>query len=102
MSQGVGVFGIYVRDQDEALAFYEKVGFVVHTDLNNGHYRWLTMQYPSQPSFQLGLFLPGPPVHDEATELACRLVTQPPLRAVGRREQGAAREHAPENVLDLQ
>ncbi len=67
MSQGVGVFGIYVRDQDEALAFYEKVGFVVHTDLNNGHYRWLTMQYPSQPSFQLGLFLPGPPVHDEAT-----------------------------------
>lgn len=67
MSQGVGVFGIYVRDQDEALAFYEKVGFEVHTDMNNGHYRWLTLQYPAQPSFQLGLFRPGPPVHDEAT-----------------------------------
>jgi len=33
MSQGVGVVGLYVRDQDEALAFYvEKLGFRVHTD----------------------------------------------------------------------
>jgi len=28
MSQGVDVVGVYVRDQDEALAFYvEKLGF---------------------------------------------------------------------------
>ena len=68
MSQGVNVAGIYVRDQDEALAFYVgKLGFIVHTDVRNGDYRWLTIQHPEQPSFQLGLFRPGPPVHDAAT-----------------------------------
>ncbi|MBZ0088910.1 MAG: VOC family protein, partial [Thermoanaerobaculia bacterium] len=68
MSQGVGVVGLYVRDQDEALDFYvEKLGFRVHTDVRNGDYRWLTVQHPDQPSFQLGLFEPGPPALDAAT-----------------------------------
>jgi hypothetical protein len=35
--------------------------------VRNGDYRWLTVQYPDQPSLQLGLFKPGPPVHDAAT-----------------------------------
>lgn len=71
MSQAIGVVGIYVRDQDEAKAFYvDKVGLEVHTDLDNGHYRWLTLCHRDQPSFQLGLFVPGPPVHDEATAQA--------------------------------
>jgi len=39
MTQGVGTIGLYVRDQDEALAFYEKLGFRVHTDVRNGDYR---------------------------------------------------------------
>ncbi len=69
MSQGIAVVGIYVRDQEEARAFYtEKVGFVVHTDIQNGPFRWLTVQHPQQPDFQLGLFRPGPPLHDPATE----------------------------------
>jgi catechol 2,3-dioxygenase-like lactoylglutathione lyase family enzyme len=68
MAQGVDVVGLYVRDQDEAIAFYvEKLGFRVHSDVRNGDYRWLTVQHPEQPSFQLGLFKPGPPVHDAAT-----------------------------------
>ena len=68
MSQGVGVAGIYVHDQDEALQFYvEKLGFEVHTDARNGDYRWLTVQHPDQPSFQLGLFKPQPPTVDDAT-----------------------------------
>ena len=68
MNQGVDVAGLYVRDQDEALAFYvEQLGFRVHTDVRNGPYRWLTVQHPEQPAFQLGLFRPGPPVHDAAT-----------------------------------
>jgi catechol 2,3-dioxygenase-like lactoylglutathione lyase family enzyme len=68
MSQGVGVVGLYVRDQDEALKFYvDKLGFRVHTDSRNGDYRWLTVQHPEQPSFQLGLYKPGPPVLDAAT-----------------------------------
>jgi catechol 2,3-dioxygenase-like lactoylglutathione lyase family enzyme len=68
MSHGVGVAGIYVRDQDEALEFYVgKLGFAVHTDARNGDYRWLTVQHPDQPSFQLGLFKPQPPTVDDAS-----------------------------------
>lgn len=68
MTQGIQVAGLYVRDQDEALAFYvDKLGFCVHTDVRNGDYRWLTVQHPEQASFQLGLFLPGPPMLDAAT-----------------------------------
>jgi catechol 2,3-dioxygenase-like lactoylglutathione lyase family enzyme len=84
MSQGVQQVGLYVRDQDEALAFYvEKLGFRVHTDVRNGDYRWLTVQHPEQPSLQLGLFRPGPPVHDEATAQSLRAIVakgaMPPL-----------------------
>src|ERR1700759_5710585 len=84
MSQGVNLVGLYVHDQDEALKFYvEKLGFRVHTDVKNGAYRWLTVQHPDQPSFQLGLFKPGPPVHDEKTAQALSEVVarggMPPL-----------------------
>lgn len=84
MSQGIDVVGVYVRDQDEALAFYvDKVGFRVHTDVRNGPFRWLTVQHPDQPSFQLGLFLPGPPVHDEATAQAlCEVVAKGAMPAL--------------------
>lgn len=68
MSQGVGVVGLYVRDQDEALKFYvDKLGFRVHTDARNGNYRWLTVQHPDQPDFQLGLFTPQAPLVDADT-----------------------------------
>jgi catechol 2,3-dioxygenase-like lactoylglutathione lyase family enzyme len=84
MSQGVGVVGLYVRDQDEALAFYvDKLGFRVHTDARNGDYRWLTVQHPEQPSFQLGLFVPQPPTVDETTAQSLRAIVakggMPPL-----------------------
>ena len=84
MSQGVAVVGLYVRDQDEALAFYtEKLGFRVHTDARNGTYRWLTVQHSEQPSFQLGLFVPGPPTLDanSAQELRALVAkgAMPPL-----------------------
>jgi len=83
MTQGVQLVGVYVRDQDEALAFYEKCGFQVHTDARNGGYRWLTVQHPDQPSFQLGLFKAGPPTHDDATAQALNAMVakgaMPPL-----------------------
>ena len=84
MSQGVGVVGVYVRDQEEALKFYvDKLGFRVHTDARNGDYRWLTVQHPEQPSFQLGLFAPQAPVLDEATAQSVREIVakgaMPPL-----------------------
>lgn len=68
MTQRIDVVGLYVRNQDEALDFYVgKLGFRVHTDIKNGTYRWLTVQCQDQPTFQLGLIRPGPPVHDAAT-----------------------------------
>ncbi|WNH48970.1 VOC family protein [Stenotrophomonas aracearum] len=84
MKQGIEVVGVYVRDQEEALAFYVgKLGFSVHTDAGNGDYRWLTVQHPDQPGFQLGLFRPGPPVHDAATAQALNALVakgaMPPL-----------------------
>lgn len=73
MNQGVQVVGLYVRDQDEALAFYvDKLGFRVHTDAQGGNYRWLTVQHPDQPTFQLGLFVPESPMVDAATARSLR------------------------------
>jgi len=84
MSQGVETVGLYVRDQEEALAFYvDKVGFKKHTDVKNGDFRWLTVQHPEQPSFQLGLFTPGPPMLDAATAQSLKALVakgaMPPL-----------------------
>ena len=72
MSKGIGVVGLYVHDQDEALAFYQELGFEVHADARNGAYRWLTVKHPNQPSFELGLFLPQEPVLDAATAQTMR------------------------------
>jgi catechol 2,3-dioxygenase-like lactoylglutathione lyase family enzyme len=73
MKQVIGVVGLYVRDQDEAVEFYVgKLGFSVHTDAKNGDYRWLTVQHPDQPSFQLGLFTPQAPLVDAATAQSLR------------------------------
>jgi catechol 2,3-dioxygenase-like lactoylglutathione lyase family enzyme len=110
MSQGVGVVGVYVRDQDEAVAFYvEKLGFRVHTDAKNGDYRWLTVQHPDQPFFQLGLFTPQAPLVDAATARALNEAVakgaMPPLvlvvddvRAVHERMVGAGVEFTQEPV----
>ena len=81
MSKGIGVVGLYVHDQDEALDFYvNKLGFAVHTDAKNGTYRWLTVKHPDQPTFELGLFLPQEPVLD-LTALARLDFSEPDLHA---------------------
>ncbi|MEQ1811663.1 MAG: VOC family protein [Terricaulis sp.] len=73
MSKGIGVVGLYVHDQDEALDFYvNKLGFAVHADARNGAYRWLTVKHPNQPTFELGLFQPQEPVMDAATAQTMR------------------------------
>lgn len=73
MTKGIGVVGLYVHDQDEALDFYtKKLGFEVHADARNGPFRWLTVKHPNQPTFELGLFLPQEPVLDAATAQTMR------------------------------
>lgn len=60
MSSGIQVAGVYVRDQDEALAFYvDKLGFRVHTDVRNGDFRWLWIQnLASLPSITMKVSYP--------------------------------------------
>lgn len=73
MSKGIGVIGLYVHDQSEALEFYtKKLGFTVHADHTNGNYRWLTIKHPNQQSLEIGLFLPQEPVLDAATAQTMR------------------------------
>ncbi len=84
MTNGIGVVGIYVHDQDAALDFYTgKLGFKVHTDAKGGNYRWLTVTHPDQPAFELGLFLPQEPVLDAETARAMQALVakgaMPPL-----------------------
>lgn len=53
---------IYVLDHDEALDFYVgNLGFEVHSDVDMGFMRWLTINLPSDPDRQLVLEIPGPP-----------------------------------------
>ncbi len=59
---------IYVLDQDEALDFYVgKLGFEVHTDVDLGFMRWLTVCLPGQRDRELLLELPGPPAMSPET-----------------------------------
>ena len=48
---------VWVRDQDEALAFYtEKLGMELRDDVTmpeTGNFRWLTVGHPDQPDVAL-------------------------------------------------
>ena len=81
MTQGIGVVGLYVHNQDEAVDFYvNKLGFQIHADARNGGYRWLTVKHPNQPTFELGLFLPQEPgdlVHAGGTRFRTPREPQP-------------------------
>jgi catechol 2,3-dioxygenase-like lactoylglutathione lyase family enzyme len=64
--------GVWVHDQDEALAFYTgKLGWELRADVTLpelGNYRWLTVGPPDQPDVSVLLnAIPAPPVLDAAT-----------------------------------
>jgi catechol 2,3-dioxygenase-like lactoylglutathione lyase family enzyme len=64
--------GVWVHNQDEALAFYtEKLGWELRADVTLpelGGYRWLTVGPPDQPDISVLLnAIPGPPVLDAET-----------------------------------
>ena len=69
MIQAVSHVTVFVRDQDEAKAWYtEKLGLEVREDVTLeeiGGYRWLTVGPVDQPDVYLMLATPGPPAHDE-------------------------------------
>ncbi len=68
---------LWVRDQDEALAFYtRKVGWEVRSDLTMpelGDFRWLAVGPAGQPDISVVLMaIPGQPVMDEQTAAQVR------------------------------
>jgi catechol 2,3-dioxygenase-like lactoylglutathione lyase family enzyme len=69
---------IFVLDQDEALDFYVgKLGLEVHTDVDLGFMRWLTVCVPGDRAREILLERPGPPSRDETTtEQVRELVTK--------------------------
>jgi hypothetical protein len=69
----INVSQIFVFDQDEAVDFYVgKLGLEVHTDVDLGVMRWLTVNVPGHPDREILLERPGPPSMDEATAAQVR------------------------------
>ena len=68
MSTSIRLSSIYVPDQDAALDFYVgTLGMEVHTDVDLGFMRWLTVSPAGDRSREILLERPGPPSMDEAT-----------------------------------
>ncbi len=68
MINKLAVMSVKVLDLDEALDFYvNKLGLEVGNDIKQGTYRWITVRVPGDPSTEIHLDKPGPPVQDEAT-----------------------------------
>ena len=73
MFTNINVSQIFVLDQDEALDFYVgKLGLEVHTDVDLGFMRWLTVNVPGHPDREILLERPGPPSMDEDTAAQVR------------------------------
>ena len=68
MLKSIQISSIYVPDQDQALDFYVgKVGMEIHTDLDLGFMRWLTVCVPGDPSRGVLLEKIGGPYMDDKT-----------------------------------
>lgn len=69
---------IYVLDQQEALDFYVgKLGLEIGADIDLGLMRWLTVNVPGRPEYQILLEEPGGPgMSDETARQVRELVTK--------------------------
>lgn len=64
---GTSLISVWVKDQDESLAFYtDTLGFEVGDDIRLAEdFRWLTVRHPEQPELHLHLTTAGPPLSDD-------------------------------------
>ncbi|HEX6506453.1 MAG TPA: VOC family protein [Chloroflexota bacterium] len=82
MALQVGYTTLWVRDQDEALAFFEKLGFRVREDVKNGDYRWLSVTSTDQPDLAVVLAKPGYPMDDATSEQVASAVAKGMLSTI--------------------
>jgi catechol 2,3-dioxygenase-like lactoylglutathione lyase family enzyme len=78
MNQHLSNIALWVRDQDEAVAFYtQKLGFEVRADITLpelGGYRWVTVAPPDNGEVSLALNAPGPPFEADKVEALRKLM----------------------------
>ena len=71
MLKGLTHVGVWVHDQEQALAFYtDKFGMELREDVTvpeMGNFRWVAVGVPGQDVSIALLAIPGPPVFDEET-----------------------------------
>lgn len=82
MTMQVGYTTLWVRDQDEGLAFFEKLGYEVREDIKNGPYRWLAVASNEQPDLAIVLSKPGYPMDDETAEHVATAVAKGMLSTI--------------------
>lgn len=73
---------LWVRDQDEALEFFRKLGFDVSEDVKNGDYRWLAVASKDQPELSVVLAKPGYPMDEATAELVSNAVAKGMLSTI--------------------
>jgi catechol 2,3-dioxygenase-like lactoylglutathione lyase family enzyme len=73
---------LWVRDQDEALEFFRKLGFDVSEDVKNGDYRWLAVASKEQPELAVVLAKPGFPMDEATAEHVANAVAKGMLSAI--------------------
>ncbi len=55
-SLGIANVFVFTNDTDASLGFYrDTLGFIVHTDVRNGDFRWVTLVTPTQPDIEITL-----------------------------------------------
>lgn len=85
MITNVSLVSVWVRDQDESLAFYTDVlGFAVGDDIRLAEdFRWLTVYHPNQPELHLHLTTPSKPLSDDLIAAMSRAQSEGGLPGVG-------------------
>jgi len=73
---------LWVRDQDEALAFFETLGFEVREDVTSGEYRWLSVASKEQPDLAVVLAKPGFPMDEATSECVATAVAKGMLSSI--------------------
>jgi catechol 2,3-dioxygenase-like lactoylglutathione lyase family enzyme len=73
---------LWVRDQDEALELFRKLGFDVREDVRNGDYRWLSVASKEQPEIGVVLAKPGFPMDDATAEQVANAVAKGMLSSI--------------------
>lgn len=85
MITNISIVSVFVKDQDDAKAFYTDIlGFRENDDvtLDNG-YRWCTVVHPNQPELMVNLAIPGPPMDPDLVEAMRRAQDAGGLNGLG-------------------